>query len=224
LGNIISGRVEFRYVVIAADKSGDIYVVDGSVGNVQKFALCTSYTPTFTITPTVTKTQTSTFTSTWSPTASSTFTNSPSPTISPTPTITQTWTNSPGYTATPTFSISQTFTISKDLHVFAHFHRHIDPLHHAGHFLQVCAEVGQLWDGHGSFDYPTGVATDLTGNVYVADTNNQSYSEIDTNGNFLNNWGSYGLGNGQFNGLGGLVVDSSGNIYVTDSYNHRYKS
>jgi tripartite motif-containing protein 71 len=67
----------------------------------------------------------------------------------------------------------------------------------------------------------TGVAVDRGGNVYVADSGNNSVWVFDSGGNFVRTWGSYGSGDGQLNGPSGVAVDSDGNVYVADGYNNR---
>ena len=85
------------------------------------------------------------------------------------------------------------------------------------------------------FSGPSGVAVDTTGNLYVADQNNNMIRKIDTNGNVItlagNNaitnaqgWsGGYadGIGtNARFSGPSGVAVDGSGNVYVADQDNN----
>ena len=81
------------------------------------------------------------------------------------------------------------------------------------------SEWGDYGSGDGQFDFPHGVATDSSGNIYVADYNDR-VQKFDQNGTFLTKWGSSGSGNGQFNAPQGVAIDSSGNIYVAD-YNNR---
>jgi len=69
--------------------------------------------------------------------------------------------------------------------------------------------------------YPSDVAADSSGNVYVADTGNHRIQKFDSEGNFLAKWGEQGSGNGMFNDPEGIAVDGSGNVYVTDQSNHR---
>jgi sugar lactone lactonase YvrE len=78
-----------------------------------------------------------------------------------------------------------------------------------------------------SFDNPTGVAVDASGNVYVADQNNQLIRKITSGGvvsTFAGTVGVAGNANGtgtsaSFNNPTGLAVDASGNVYVADQNN-----
>jgi hypothetical protein len=62
---------------------------------------------------------------------------------------------------------------------------------------------------------------DASGNVYVADTNNQRIQKFDSNGTFITKWGVGGGGNGQFSFPTDVAVDPSGNVYVVDNPNLR---
>src|SRR6266540_3755481 len=86
-------------------------------------------------------------------------------------------------------------------------------------------------DGTGSaaqFSAPYGVATDSSGNVYVADTFNSTIRKITPAGvvtTLAGQAGSYGIADGtgsaaRFHNPQGVATDSSGNVYVADSFNH----
>ena len=80
---------------------------------------------------------------------------------------------------------------------------------------------GSFGSGNGQFKYPYGIASDSSGNVYVADTSNNRIQKFDSAGSFLTKWGSSGSGDGKFNVPTGVVVDNAGNVYVADTYNYR---
>jgi sugar lactone lactonase YvrE len=86
-------------------------------------------------------------------------------------------------------------------------------------------------DGSGNaarFNDPSDVATDSSGNVYVADTNNHTIRKITPAGvvsTLAGLAGTSGSADGagsaaRFNLPAGLTVDASGNVYVADTYNH----
>jgi YD repeat-containing protein len=76
------------------------------------------------------------------------------------------------------------------------------------------SESGQLLE-------PTDLATDASGNVWVADAENDRLEEWNSKGEFVRSVGSYGTAPGQFAGLSGVTVDSQGNIWVSETKNDR---
>jgi streptogramin lyase len=70
-------------------------------------------------------------------------------------------------------------------------------------------------------DKPTGVAVDVLGYVYVADTYNHRIRKFAPNGEPVNTWGTQGDGDGQFRFPRDVAVDRVGNVYVVDKDNHR---
>jgi len=68
---------------------------------------------------------------------------------------------------------------------------------------------------------PSYIAANQSGDIYVADCDNNRIQKFDTNGKFLCKWGSKGRGYGQFISPYGVAVDKAGDVYVTDPGNHR---
>ncbi|MBI5593096.1 MAG: hypothetical protein HY881_21730 [Deltaproteobacteria bacterium] len=83
-----------------------------------------------------------------------------------------------------------------------------------------------------ALSYPTGVAVDSSGNVYIVDLGNNRIRKVDTSGIITTVAGN---GAEVYSGDGGpaiqaalnwpasVAVDNSGNIYIADSYNNRIR-
>jgi sugar lactone lactonase YvrE len=117
-----------------------------------------------------------------------------------------------------------------------------DQLNHAirkigpGSLVSTLAGIGKPDYGDGeasgaSFNTPSGVAVDSSGNVYVADTQNHAIRMISPAGlvsTFAGN-GTPGFVNGRagaasFNNPIGIAVDSRDTLYVADSANHAIRA
>src|SRR3989442_985932 len=67
----------------------------------------------------------------------------------------------------------------------------------------------------------TCVATDAQGNVYVANTGDNSIVRLSSTGQLLATWGTARTSPIQFHGPKGVALDAHGNIYVADTGNNR---
>ncbi len=80
---------------------------------------------------------------------------------------------------------------------------------------------GSSGSGPGQFFRLGSIGINASGNVYVADIDNNRVQVFDQSGNFLRAWGSSGTGNGEFQHPEGVAVNSSGFIFVVDTGNYR---
>jgi hypothetical protein len=97
--------------------------------------------------------------------------------------------------------------------------------------LAGSAQATGSFDGAGSaarFQNPSGVAVDASGDVYVADTDNDIIRKVSPSGVVTTIAGLAGIGgfvddvgsNARFQGPQGLAIDGAGNLYVADTSNH----
>ena len=155
---------------------------------------------------------------------------------------------------------------SGDVYVADQFNNRIDKFSAAGAFVkaygwgvldgasqfETCTttcQAGIAGGGAGQLDEPIGIATDSSGDVYVAantgtslaDYGNERIDEFSAAGAFMKayGWGvldgasqfetctttcqqgSRGGGAGQLDSPSGVAIDSSGDVYVADEYNSR---
>ena len=102
------------------------------------------------------------------------------------------------------------------------------------HRIQKFTAEGQFlaqWGQFGSTDGqlgdpailwgPRAIAFDPEGNLLVADTGNKRILKFSPEGEFLGQWGGYGVEAGQYDEPVGLAVDAEGNVYVADTWNRR---
>jgi sugar lactone lactonase YvrE len=112
---------------------------------------------------------------------------------------------------------------------FSHVVRKITP---AGVVTTLAGQAGSFGTANGTgsiarFNSPFGIAADASGNLYVADTVNETIRRITPDGTVSVFAGST-LG-GNLDGTGasarffrpqGIALDSAGNVYIADTFNH----
>jgi len=87
--------------------------------------------------------------------------------------------------------------------------------------LQHKQTIGSLGAGRGRLQYPTDVAVDGAGNMYVVDFFGNKVVKYASDGSVVLEFGSEGKGAGQFEGPAGIAVTTDGSIWVADQLNNR---
>jgi DNA-binding beta-propeller fold protein YncE len=72
-----------------------------------------------------------------------------------------------------------------------------------------------------AFVWPTSIALDQEGNVYVVDDWLNRVSIFTRDGEPISKWGTAGTADGQLNGPSGIAFDREDNLYLVDSGNNR---
>ena len=89
----------------------------------------------------------------------------------------------------------------------------------AAQTAHVSGAVESLGNG---FGFPSGVAVDGSGDVFVADTRNNAVKEIVAAGGYVT-INTLAVANGNFSGPTGVALDGSGNVFVADKANSAVK-
>jgi DNA-binding beta-propeller fold protein YncE len=76
---------------------------------------------------------------------------------------------------------------------------------------------GERGEGPGQFLFPTYLAVDGRGNLYVTDTLNSRVQMFDSGGKYMRSFGQRGNAWGMFDKPKGVALDSFGNVYIADS-------
>ncbi len=77
--------------------------------------------------------------------------------------------------------------------------------------------VGKRGVDDGTFNFPSFVATDASGSLYVTDGMNKKIRVFDADQKYQNSIGKPGDGSGSFSSPKGVAVDSDGHVYVADA-------
>ena len=85
----------------------------------------------------------------------------------------------------------------------------------------IIRTLGKEGDEAVRFNYPTSVAVDAKGHIWVCDSMNARIVQLSPEGKFISAFGQRGDGLGDFNIIKAVALDSEGHIYVTDGKAHR---
>jgi DNA-binding beta-propeller fold protein YncE len=85
----------------------------------------------------------------------------------------------------------------------------------------VSAEQTENDAPDGRFFWPTAIALDKDGNVYISDEWYNRISIFSKDGDWVGKWGTPGSGDGELNRPSGIAFDKGDHLYVVDSLNNR---
>jgi DNA-binding beta-propeller fold protein YncE len=108
-----------------------------------------------------------------------------------------------------------------DLYVADYWNDRIQVFSLAGKPLRM---IGRSGSAPGAFRSPGGVAVAANGDLFVADFHNQRIQQLDSQGNFIAQWGTtgeVGIRAGEFNYPTDVALATDGSLYVADGYNDR---
>ena len=80
---------------------------------------------------------------------------------------------------------------------------------------------GRFGEGIGEFKWPSAIAEDQQGNVYITDETLNRINIYSENGDPIGHWGGSGNGDGEMDGPAGISFDFNGDLYITDHLNSR---
>ena len=84
--------------------------------------------------------------------------------------------------------------------------------------------IGRPGSGPGELNAPSGVAVAPNGDLYVADFYNQRVQHLNSEGDFVKQWGTtkkVGIWGGELNYPTDVAVSANGTLFVADGYNDR---
>jgi hypothetical protein len=87
--------------------------------------------------------------------------------------------------------------------------------------FEALSQFGSFGSNPGQLDFPTRLAADSAGNLYVEEYDNNRISVFNPGGTLLRTIGSEGGGAGQLNSPFGTTIAPNGHVYVVDQGNNR---
>ena len=90
-----------------------------------------------------------------------------------------------------------------------------------GQFARGSNGVGEWFSAEARLAWPSSIALDKEGNVYVTDEWFNTVSIYTKDGEFISDWGTAGSGDGEINGPSGIHFDAEDNVYLVDAKNNR---
>src|SRR5262245_52238198 len=88
---------------------------------------------------------------------------------------------------------------------------------------EYLSEFSRYGSDPGQLIWPTGLAVDAQGHVYVTDEWLNRVSVFDKDGHCLSCWSTVQSGDGEPNGAAGIAIDANNTLYVTDSRSHKVR-
>lgn len=92
--------------------------------------------------------------------------------------------------------------------------------------IQLIRKIGDIdtLDDNLAFNYPSDIAMDTSGNIYVLDSANHRVQKFSPEGTYLATFGRRGQGPGEFYNPDSFDIDAHGFFYVMDAYQHRIQT
>jgi len=92
--------------------------------------------------------------------------------------------------------------------------------------IQLLKKIGDVdtTDENLAFNYPSDIALDASGNIYVLDSANNRVQKFSPEGKYLATFGRKGQGPGEFYNPDSIDIDAHGFFYVMDTYQNRIQT
>ncbi len=115
-----------------------------------------------------------------------------------------------------TFATAQLWCANRDAHASAG-----SKLAASSDSLTILSLAHRTASSQSRLNEPRGIALDVAGNLYVADTKNNRVVKFGPEAEFITAWGKQGNRDGEFNDPCDVAVTRDGDVLVLDTWNHR---